>query len=145
MLNDWPTGPYSMVLVALSVVLLPTAAAAGRDCAAEMEVPQLRPAIVNMTGEVFATVKIDGRGRAKSIRIKTAPNGKVLANEIEFLLRVKTKYLRECSGESVDFLFAYTLEGEPCDFLQWRVIYRPPNRYTIVSRPLKPMAEYAPK
>jgi hypothetical protein len=110
-----------------------------------MQLPQLRDAIVNLAGEVRARVTIDPGGNAKTVDTTITPNGKILANEVEFLLKHHTKYATQCRGRVVEFTFTYVVEGEPMDTLWWTVVFRQPNHYTVVSRPVKPNVEYAPK
>jgi len=45
----------------------------------------------------------------------------------------------------VRFTFTYVVEGEVSDSLLWKVLFRPPNHFTVVSRPLKPSILFAPK
>jgi hypothetical protein len=110
-----------------------------------MEVPQLRDAIVNMTGQVHASVAIGSKGRAATVKITSEPHNKVLSNEVEFLLKHQTQYSPSCGGRSVEFTFTYVVEGQETDKLAWKVVFQPPTRYTIVSRPVRPSIEYAPK
>lgn len=103
----------------------------------------MQDAIVNLPGHVDAWVKIGGRGRPDSVKIEAS--AKILGYPIEFLLRHSTEYSAECSGETVHFTFTYVVEGEVADILLWKVQFRPPDHFMIVSRPLKPIVETRPK
>ena len=104
----------------------------------------MRDALVaSVPGQVDATAKIASGGRLKSVDTKAS--SKLLAYEVDFLLRHQTQYSPACEGKTVQFFFTYILEGEATDVLQWRVLFRPPNHFTIVSRPLKPIVEYRPR
>ena len=51
----------------------------------------------------------------------------------------------DAGRQTVHLDFTYVIEGEATDDLRWRVLFRPPNQFTIVSRPVKPIADILPK
>jgi hypothetical protein len=104
-----------------------------------MEMPTARPAIVNISGKVDATAKLGPLGKPTGFHIRS--DIKVLANEVEFLLKYATTYAAACSGEKLGFVFVYRVEGEPLPDVVGKVFLQPPNRFVIVARPFIPIAE----
>jgi hypothetical protein len=134
---------FKVLLLSWAIIVPLHAVQDDLRCVTEMEVPQMRHAIVNTPGHVHAIVVIGRDGKLKSFDAKATT--KILVNEVEALLKYHTQYSSACVGETVLLDFTYVIEGEATDDLRWRVLFRPPNQFTIVSRPVKPIADILPK
>src|SRR5271165_1174108 len=113
-------------LLCLVVFVMPGVAASDDwHCIVEMELPQLRDSVMNIEGEVQATVKIRSDGTAGAVKLNGS--AKVLVNEVEYLLKRQTQYSPSCKAQTVSFIFTYVVQGELTTTLSGRVIFRPPN------------------
>lgn len=112
--------------------------AAEPQCITQIEVPQLQDSIVSMPGRVEADVRIGKYGKPQSVKLEAS--NKVLALEVERLLKRETEYSAACEGDTIHLKFTYVVEGAPVRNLQWKVLFRPPHEFTIVSRPIIPVA-----
>ena len=131
-------------LLAFSGWILLAGGASGSErepltCVTEMEMPSPQGATVNIPGEVRAIIRLGPRGELKTLEVQSG--AKALANEVEYLLRKATKYSSDCAGAKLEFTFVYEVEGDPRDSVSGRVVFQPPNRFVIISRPFIPIAE----
>jgi len=109
-----------------------------RVCITEMEVPQMQPSLVNsVPGYVHASVKIGPDGLAKAVVIDASD--KLLGYEVESLLRDRTRYSVACKGLTVHVDVTYVVEGEATFIRSSRVLFRPQNQYTVITRPIRTM------
>jgi hypothetical protein len=111
------------------------------DCVKDMEIPQKHTLVAYTTGNVEAVVTVGSYGRLKSVDIKS-PNIQ-LRTEVEFYLRYHTVYSPSCRGQRVNFSFTYAIEGPLADELSTTLHFLPPNRFLVVSRPVRPIIDYA--
>ncbi len=72
--------------------------------------------------------------------METVTSDPDLAQEVRGYLTHETTYDKACKGKRVEFVFTFRLEGTPeYTPLVW-VKFQPPNRFVIVSRPQKAIA-----
>lgn len=108
-------------------------------CIEDMEVPQKHAAAAYTSGTVEASVIIGSDGKPELVKLQSG--SKLLRNEVEFYLKYRTRYSTTCKGQQVSLYFTYAIEGELAEELSSTVHFLPPNRFVIVSRPVRPVAD----
>jgi len=113
-------------------------AESGVGCFEELFIPPFGTiAKVSQTdGTVRATVAVGENGRPKAIRV-SGPDPR-LELEVKMYLEL-SKYRPSCAGSDIEVLFSYKREGSPShDIFPAVVTFRPPNHFTLTSRPILP-------
>jgi hypothetical protein len=87
-------------------------------------------------GEVYAVVRIGKDGQVDKLDLTGANQG--LQAEVRVAMNL-SKFDVRCEGESLRFIFAFTLEDPPTDnIVPPGVRFLPPNRFELIFRRVKP-------
>ena len=89
------------------------------------------------TVEVSLTI---GKGGVPQ-KISYSTSNALLRAELEYFFKTKTTYREACQGKVVTFVVRYLVEGSPVDDPTSEVRLEPPNRFTVVCRPLNPILD----
>ncbi len=115
----------------------------GLACLEELELPRF--AVVNefrSGGSVRAWVTVGPEGTIADL--KTRGTARSLEAEVEYHLRSRAKYKKECTGEKLEFIFDFRVEGEETHTPVIRTYFRPPNGFLIVTQPPKMTVDVIP-
>jgi outer membrane biosynthesis protein TonB len=107
------------------------------SCIRWLELPTrgLLAARAERSGTVHAAIEISNDGRATSVRLTS--DNPLLKSEVQVAIQ-QSRFDPSCSGKTMEFIFAFTLEGAPADSLiPPGVRFIPPNRFEFVFRRLK--------
>ncbi len=130
----------AMLCGIVSPVVLPgqtPASAADHSCVESLELPTrgLFAARAGASGEVYAVVRIGKEGQVDKLDLTGANRG--LQAEVRVAMNL-SKFDARCGGQSLDFIFAFTLEDPPTDnILAPGVRFVPPNRFELTFRRVK--------
>jgi|HubBroStandDraft_6_1064221.scaffolds.fasta_scaffold404127_2 hypothetical protein len=112
------------------------AAAGGLGCVKKVGLPSYSPAARRSGGgSVTARVRVGAGGAAASVLASGA--NEVLRREVEASLKSDASYLESCEGQEVEFVFTFRLEGKAADYWPVRTLFRPPNHFILIARPME--------
>lgn len=120
------------------------AANADLSCVDFLELPTrgVIAAAAGTSGVVRAVAHIGEQGRLSSLELDGG--GTRLQGEVRVAINL-SQFASKCHDRTVEFVFAFTLQGPPTDsILPPGVRFRPPNRFELVFRQLKPIIEVVP-
>lgn len=107
------------------------------SCVTALELPThgLLAARAPRSGTVHATIEIGPGGDIS--RINFASDSPTLEGEVRVALNL-SRFSQHCAGRSVDFVFSFTLEDPPTDYiLPPSTRFVPPNRFEFIFRRVK--------
>jgi hypothetical protein len=113
-------------------------AAADHSCVKSLELPTrgLLAARAGTSGTVHATGRIGEDGQLDKLDLTDA--NRILQGEVRVAMNL-SKFDARCKGQSVEFIFAFTLEGPATDYIiPPAVRFAPPNRFELTFRRVKP-------
>jgi hypothetical protein len=114
------------------------------SCVDSLELPTrgLLAAGAGHSGVVHAVARIGNEGRLSSLRLEGGNPG--LRGEVRVAMNL-SRFATKCRDRTMEFVFAFTLEGPPNDsILPPGVRFVPPNRFELVFRQIKPNYDPAP-
>ncbi len=120
-------------------------------CIDELTLPKYDSFVSRIPGlTIRITVEIGQEGRAKSFHCEypnqTFPKGTKshVTDVMKQYFIDETKYSTSCQGRTVSLLLSYSEEGEPSEYPNYFVRFRPPDHFFLVSRPGMPNVYHGP-
>ncbi len=107
----------------------------GLACLEEMELPRFAASNEVSQGFARAWVTLGPEGMISDLELSATAKGIDL--ELDYLLRNRAKYRKDCAGEKFELVFEFRVEGEETHTPVIRTYFRPPNGFLIVTQPLK--------
>jgi hypothetical protein len=94
------------------------------------------------SGTVRAVVHIGEAGHPSKVDLMGGNKG--LQGDVQVAMKL-SDFAPDCEGRTLEFVFAFTLEGPPTHTrIPPGVTFKPPNRFDLVFRRLKPNIEHPP-
>jgi hypothetical protein len=91
---------------------------------------------------VHAAARISADGKLSKLRLDGG--NRALQGEVRVAMNL-SQFATKCHDRTIDFVFAFTLEGPPTDsIIPPGVRFVPPNRFELVFRKVKPWLDIAP-
>jgi hypothetical protein len=127
--------------LAISIYLVALGAASARDrsdlfCFDHLVLPGYTMlARVGHPGTAAIRMKVGVDGSAVSVAV----DSEQLALQAEIKSAMEgVRFKRECAGDIITLQMTFELVGPPIDLPFPRIVFEPPNRFTIISQPLTP-------
>jgi hypothetical protein len=114
---------------------------ADHSCVKSLKLPTsgLFAARAGTSGTVHATIRIGEDGQLDKIDL--TDGNRILQAEVRVAMNL-SKFDVRCKGQSVEFIFAFTLEDPPIDnIVPPAVSFVPPNRFELTFRRVKPIVD----
>jgi hypothetical protein len=124
-LSAWAPGLYSEVSIS--------------QCATDLVLPSFgvlaRTGGMGTSGQINATITIGNNGAVSSVHFE---GGKDLyQKEIELALKA-SKFSPRCSGNAVQIVFTFIMEGDPLENPSVEIRFSGPNHFILRTRPRIP-------